>query len=68
MSLVSWPATANQPVGIQSPFLPDLESDLPAGDSRLRCWLGKFASVVGRTVLEISVVPETTCTEFAQER
>ena len=31
MSLVAWLATANQPVGIESP-LSDLESDLPAGD------------------------------------
>ena len=28
----SWLETANQPVGIESPSSPDLESDLPAGD------------------------------------
>ena len=32
MSLVSWLATVNQPVGIESPSAPDLENDLPARD------------------------------------
>ena len=32
MSLVSWLATTNQPVGIKSPSSSDLESDLQAGE------------------------------------